>query len=130
ETAQRRAGVPPAQRAPQREREEISSVGFAADARLNPSSGAVLRRLEAFPIFRFLEINRAIQIPSVCPRPAASQPYYPSAVIRPQNAMRIRSTAPTPCDAKSAFFTTSKKGVKWIATWFPGAGIRGQKSAS
>src|SRR5207249_2212479 len=44
-------------------------------------------------------------------RPVVSQPYNESAVIWPQNAMPIRSNAPTPYDAKSAIFTMSKKFV-------------------
>src|SRR5205814_2199462 len=40
-----------------------------------------------------------------------SQPYDESAVIWPQNAMPIRSTTPTPYDAKSAILIMSKKLV-------------------
>jgi hypothetical protein len=44
-------------------------------------------------------------------RRVVSQSYDESAVIWPQNAMPIRSTTPTPYDAKSAVFTMAKKFV-------------------
>ena len=44
-------------------------------------------------------------------RPARSQRYDPSAVIRPQNTMGTRAKPRKPCDATSAVFTMRKKFV-------------------